>query len=71
MLVTKASGGGATYAKLVAARQLGLPVLMDPPAATATRSGRGLGCRRARLAGRLHLGAPPRGTQDVVVIEAH
>jgi precorrin-6A/cobalt-precorrin-6A reductase len=27
-LVTKASGGGATYAKLVAARQLGLPVLM-------------------------------------------
>lgn len=27
-LVTKASGGGATYAKLVAARQFGLPVLM-------------------------------------------
>lgn len=28
VLVTKASGGGATYAKLVATRQLGLPVLM-------------------------------------------
>jgi precorrin-6A/cobalt-precorrin-6A reductase len=28
VVVTKASGGGATYAKLVAARQLGLPVLM-------------------------------------------
>jgi precorrin-6A/cobalt-precorrin-6A reductase len=28
VLVAKASGGGATYAKLVAARQLGLPVLM-------------------------------------------
>jgi precorrin-6A/cobalt-precorrin-6A reductase len=28
LLVTKASGGAATYAKLAAARQLGLPVLM-------------------------------------------
>jgi precorrin-6A/cobalt-precorrin-6A reductase len=28
LLVTKASGGGATYAKLVATRRLGLPVLM-------------------------------------------
>jgi precorrin-6A/cobalt-precorrin-6A reductase len=28
VLVTKASGGGATYAKLVAARRAGLPVLM-------------------------------------------
>ena len=28
VLVSKASGGGATYAKLVAARRLGLPVLM-------------------------------------------
>ena len=36
VLVTKASGGGATYAKLVAMRQLGLPVLMirRPPPPT-------------------------------------
>ena len=33
-LVTKNSGGSLTYAKIVAARQLGIPVIMVQPAAT-------------------------------------
>lgn len=56
MLVVKASGGGATEAKLVAARELGLPVVMlrrppAPPGARADSVAAALDWLAARLGG--------------------
>jgi precorrin-6A/cobalt-precorrin-6A reductase len=65
MLVSKASGGGATLAKLVAARERGLPVVMlrRPPAPAGPRVD-SVAAALDWLAARLAANGPDRETEE-------